>query len=428
MSILSNLFGKKTPSAHTFPEEGNEGSIGIKGGRIVSKGANSFWDCEIVIAELQYIYLIADEHQKSNLFLFDGHQNHLPVTYKGFKEAYLFLSGHLKLNDEVFFESLHKKGPQRQEIWRKASTQTYQILDQAVYDDYPLGFEVQSPVREFISWDTTYDQLLKSPNLFFKTSSYGQKMGRFRHSVRVGNVLFKDFEIFFDNERKDVPILHFYADCFSENSSDQSYKDLKNRLVQDLGKSNSYYERSDQNYYSFNVQQMHISLVYTYDSDYQLDGGSTSLSIKNQRDYPALLENESYEKEMSIDQVISLSPSIRTPDDYKRNPDTKRRPPKLDIAYKKKTVIWKDEQNKKIGFADQFHTQIFELQNVKSFSVENMLPAKGGGMGYLNIQFHKGKSDRCILTGDCHAMDGIADQLTELSGKPVTFLPEYYNC
>lgn len=174
---------------------------------------------------------------------------------------------------------------------------------------------------------------------------------------------------------------------------------------------------------------MWLSLSYHYDSESGFDSGCTYFSVENHREYPALLENSAEEEKMQIDQVILLDISIQTPADYKSNSAIKKRPVKLDAAYTGQTVIWKDNLHEKIGFADQDHAQTFDLKDIKSFSIENMLPAKGGGEGYLNIQLRKSKTNICILRGAApHSIDWLAERLTELSGKTVTFDPEYYNC
>lgn len=420
---------KNSKNSYKFPEEKNAGHISINSDKIICKSDDSFRNCEISIKDMQYAYVIVNVKGESSLFIFDHHQNWLPTNYIGFSEVYNELSSRFNFNDDIFFESIKKSTPQKKEVWRKKYDATYQILNEN-YNDYELGFEIQSPESEFISWDDTYENLSQKDNVYFEKSPYGQKIAKFKYPVRVGNIIFKDFSSYFDNGRTDVPVLHFFTHCIDKSNSDKSYFELKERLQKDFLKENQLlgYERNDQNSFSFKANGMLISLVYTYDSDWQFDGGYTSFSIKNQREYPELLIDPEYEKEIEVSNYITIPRKIWTSSDYKANGNIKRRPMHLLPGNNDTPAIWIDNKNSKIGFADKTHCQVFNKSEIISFTIQNILPARGSGGSYLELNFKDKSQNYTVFTGMCHAFDSYKDKISELTGLEIEMAPEYHDC
>lgn len=423
------MLHKDSKNNHKFPEEENAGHISIHGNKIICKGVDSFRNCEISIKDMQYAYVIVNAKEQSSLFIFDHHQNWLPTNYVGFSNVYKELSSRFDFNDNIFFENIKKSTPLKKQVWRKKYDATYEILNEN-YNDYELGFEIQSPKGEFISWDDTYENLSKKDNVYFEESPYKQKILKFKYPVRIGNILLKEFGSYFDNGRTDVPVLHFFTHCIDKSNSDKSYFELKERLQKDFLKENHFlgYERKDQNSFSFKANGMLISLVYTYDNDWQFDGGYTSFSIKNQREYPELLIDLEYEKEIEVSNYITIPKKIWTTSDYKRNENIKRRPMNLLPGNNDTPVIWIDNKNSKIGFADKTHCQVFNKPEIVSFTIQNVLPARGSGGSYLELNFKDEKQNYVVFSGACHAFDTYKDKISELTGLEIKMAPEYHDC
>src|SRR5690606_7620048 len=158
------------------------GNIAVEGDKIICKGKDDIHNCEINIKDIQYEYIIVNAQGESFLFIFDYHQNRIPTHYTGFSKAYNLLSARLNFNDEVFFENIYQDIPVKKQIWRKIHAPTYQILSEN-NKDYESGFEIQSPQKEFISWDATYQELGQCSNVFFEKSPYGQKLLKFKFPV-----------------------------------------------------------------------------------------------------------------------------------------------------------------------------------------------------------------------------------------------------
>jgi hypothetical protein len=426
MKFLKKLFSLSDYKKQKFPQETTDGKVEIIEDKIICTGNNNIHSAQVNIMDLQYAYIIINRNKESLLFLFDFHQNYIPTNYSGFRQAYKELSEKLGFNNQTFFKNVHNEVRTKKEIWRKIHPENFKI-SQDNNSDYDLGFEILSPEKDFINWDTTYDELEKNPNVFFEASPYGHKISKFKYPIRIGNLILADFSAYFNNVRTDVPVLHFYTHCIDSANSDSSYYKIKERFTKDFLPENQLfgYERDDQNSISFNARDVVLSIVYTYDSDSQFNGGYTSLSIKNQREYPELLIANNYESKIEVSSILELPLKIGTSGDYKRNERVKRRPPKLDSKH---PVIWIDNKNSKIGFADQTYCQVFGKNEIRQLTIQNILPAKGAGTAYLMVDFVNNSRNLTVLSGECKIFDSYITQLNLLTGLEVNMAPEHHDC
>lgn len=407
----------------------NEREVKIDGNKIIYEANFGINDTEIYIENLQYAYVLVNAKKQSSLFLFDHHQHTIPTNYSGFQEVYKALSDRFSFNDALFFESITNGEVVKKEIWRRTYEPTYSLLN-GDFNDYDKGFEIQSPQPQFIPWETTYKALEKNEAVYFATSPYGQKLLKYKYPIRIGNLLFNDLASYFDDVRKDAPVLEFHTDCFDKNGTDKSYNELKQVLVRDLGidKNKAGYERADQNNIYFNLSGISLSLCYTYDSTWQYNGGYTLVSIKNLREYPAFLIDAAYEQEIVISNYLILPGSIYMPANYKINERVKRRAQKISDQFQDKTVIWIDDANNKIGFAcDQF-SQVYDKDEIKALGIQNVLPARGPGSGNLELILEQGINHYEIFTEKCHFFDAYAEKIKTLLQKELTFGEEYHDC
>lgn len=429
MNIFKNIFNNKKENLRVFPKECNDGNVRIENNQIICEGAHDINSCVVNLADLQYAYVTIRQDKLAYLFLFDYHQNSIPITYKGFKTVYTELSNRFNFNDDLFFENINKKEVTKREIWRKKYEPTFEIL-KSNYTDYNQGFEIQAKVKEFISWDTTYDKLEKSENIIFETSPYGQKVLKFKYPTRIGNIILNDFSSYFDNGRTDVAVLNYYTQCYNHLGTDKSYNDLKDILKKDISinEKTHNYEREDQKHINFDLGGINLSICYTYDSDWLFNGGYTSLSIENKRHYDELLSNKKYEERIVISDFLKLDGNVRISEDYKRNKRVKRRPEQLNQQFENHSVIWIDNTNEKIGFSSNNFSQVFDINEIKLFHIQNILPAKGGGGSYLELIMENQKYNYSILTESCHFFDKYAKDIKKLTRKDVIFGKEYHDC
>src|SRR5699024_9404655 len=100
-----------------------------------------------------------------------------------------------------------------------------------------------------------------------------------------------------------------------------------------------------------------------------------------------------------------------------------RRPPKLIEICGDRPVVWRDDENHKIGFASGRFAKVFDARKIEEITIQNTLPAKGAGRADLEVIL-QGKKQHAVFSGSCHDFDADAEKMEEVTGKPVEFLPE----
>ena len=93
-----------------------------------------------------------------------------------------------------------------------------------------------------------------------------------------------------------------------------------------------------------------------------------------------------------------------------------------------KSVIRIDELNKKIGFADKNQSQVFDINEIKNFAIQNVFPARGGGYCYLDLHFSNNIPIKSMFEGDYKQLDKYAAQIEKITAKKVIFNVEYNDC
>ena len=411
-----------------FPKETTEGHVSLIGNKIITKSNNSLYESEIDIHQLLYIYIVVNRDGRSMLFLFDHYQHWIPSDFTGFRKMYEDLSNLLVINDVILFQNIFKKEKFKKVIWRKLISSNYQLISDKVNHDYTKGIEIQSDNITFIDWDTLATSYKNIEGIHYEQSPYDQTITKLNYPVRIGNIILNELTAF-ENKRDDVPILHFYTQCYSDDSSDKSYYELRDQLIKDFAIKDRHlvYERDDQKCYSFNAACMAISIVYTYDSEYGFESGYTSVEIKNERDYPELLIDAEYEEKAQLDRYFCLDEAIQSSSNYKFDQRIKQKFSKLKPESINKPIIWIDKINEVIGFADKKHYQVFKRRQIKRLTVQNVLPAKGEGGGYLQVNLSD-NSYTNIFSGKCHVFDKYTAEISILTGIEVLIAEPYCDC
>jgi hypothetical protein len=429
MGLLNKLFGIKDKSKNPIASKKQLGSIKINGNKIICiNNENDYNNFEIIIDKIEYIYVSNSVYHSVSLFIYDGHQHYLSIDFDGFDTVYNYLSEKLNFKEAYFIKTIDKKMLTQKEVYRKKRNANFQILTNQNHEDYHLGFEILSPKPEFICWDLSFEALEKNENLKIVVSDYDQKMFVFKFPVRIGNIILEKLMFFDTSFRKDIPVLRFNSDCYSDNSSDESILNLRQILSTNLKECEPFWERNDSKNYNFNASGINFSMYYWYDSDYAYNSGFTSFTIENHRDFPNLLINLEYENKISVDKFIVFEEDFSNIGNYKTNPNVKRIPEKIIDLFSNKSGIWIDKINNKIGFADKKQSQIFEIESIKNIAIQNVAPAKGGGGCYLELHFNDDKSSFSIFEGNYKELDIHTIKIQELTDKTVIFNAEYNDC
>ena len=409
---------------YLFPRETAEGKLQIQGNKIIPTGNKIFGNRAVNIDNIQVAYLIVYKHHGPHLFLTDPSHHSLPAHFSGFKEVYTLLSEKYGFDDEIFFNNVYNKTEAnintKNLLWRKMYPQNYKLVEG--HKDYAGGFEVLSPEKEFISWDAPRAEVLANANIYVGKTQFDQDIHKFKYPIRIGNLILGEFNSYKSKGRLDAPMHSYYSYCIDKTNSGESYNALKAQLQKDFALENQIldYERDDQKKFSFDAEGMLIELTYTFDSEWQHDGGQCYFSISNRRDYPELLVDEAYESAIEISASLEFSNGIRIGGNYKGDASVKRRPPKIES---RQPIVWIDSKNSKIGFAGEKYSQVFDKNEIAQLSIHNTRPARGSGGASLLLTLID-NSKYGIAGGEYQIFDSYKEQLEKLTGLTVVMAPE----
>lgn len=403
--------------------------VNLDTNEVVYNSSQSFSSGKFMVDDILYAYAVKTKYQKSQIFVFDHHQHRIDSDLPGFGDIVSFLASELNFDVSVFDEIEKSELPLKKEIYRKICPVSYQVLGE-YRNDYQYGFEILSDIKEFVYWDTKAQIIMDRDDVYIAKTPYDQNVLRFKHPVRVGNIVFHDLYTHVDGIRFDLPFLMYYGSCFSRENNDSSYNDLKAQFQNDFEQENQklQYERWDQKSYKFLIENISFSLVYTYDNDWQFDGGDTSFAIENLREYPQLLIDEAYEKSIEIDTCLIFESGLSFQPNYKNNDLVKIKPTKLKDFSDSKPLVWIDKINGYLGFASTEHSIKYKLTEIKEIIIQNILPAKGNGCSYLELSFNDNKRYETVFRGRCYDLDNFQNPLKMVTGFDVIMAEPYHDC
>lgn len=417
----------------SFPlEKVNRGQVYIDGGNVVFKAVEPYGSGgEVEMNEMTRIYAVVDQRKEALLGLLTPDRTVLvPADYAGFGDVFRNLSEHFNLDETLFLQTVHKKEEAKTLLWKKTLTPNYSIVAD-MPGDYTKGFEIQSPQKEFVSWDTPFNVLRDSEHTDF---AFDKKFNAlcFKYPVRVGRLLF-DRLTAHNHYRDDIAVRFLLSNCYAWDASDNSYHDIFNRLSADLGRENLVDESRDESRgtFEFKVDGMRFCGEYQYDNIYNFENGYTKLYIRNQREYPALLINEPYESQMEVTDYVLLTNNLTLNVDYKYYSYPKRRPLLLNRLFGNRSVIWRDDANKKIGFADERFSIVLNCGDVKRLIIENLVPAKGAGGSTLIVELCKegitSYGSLNAFKGKYRELNEYADAIQSVTQKEISSM-EFSDC
>lgn len=134
------------------------------------------------------------------------------------------------------------------------------------------------------------------------------------------------------------------------------------------------------------------------------------------------------EEEIEVSAYLLIPQKISISSDYKKSTELPGRPTSLLASKGVSPMIWIDNPHGKIGFADSASCQVFNKSDVESFTIYNVLPAKGGGGAYLEVNLTKKGRSYTIFYGACHVFNAYRKKISALTGLEVNMAPESHDC
>ncbi len=130
---------------------------------------------------------------------------------------------------------------------------------------------------------------------------------------------------------------------------------------------------------------------------------------------------------MEISGLIPFHNRLDMKVNYIDNDSVKYLPLKVKELLVEKSGIWIDNTNHKIGFAGIDTALILDLEKIKYFTLQNVLPAKGAGYADLIVHLSTGNY-LYVFIEDTYFFDQFAQQLEHMTKKQVEIPEAYYNC
>lgn len=411
-----------------FPKE-EQGSIEIIDNRVRYNEGRGNDAEEFDLNKLKYVNvtLLGDTPY---LLFFSDYQHYISSTSKGFENVYKQLSSKFGFNDEAFFEVMNQTEEITKRVWVKPQKTNYHFLDQ-FYDDYKDGWEVQTNPPKFISWDTTINELETYKIGSFFLDEFDNEYFKIDNPVRFGNMILDDLTILTQAKRKDIGLQEFVIDLYHESLSDKSYHEIKENWskIIPIDVEENGYEREDQNYLYFYLSEeedIYFSIVYSYNVESNNDDGATSFHIVNNRDYSHVMYDEALEKSIEISESINLKEDYDIEESYSDNLYVVDTPERVKELMGEKSLIWIDKKAHRIGFSNTECSLVYPLTEIVSFSIYNVLPARGPGYAELRVNLKNEVYNR-VFTAATYDFDALAPTLEQWTKKIVEIPEEYYN-
>lgn len=431
---MANWITKLFNPNNTAAQPESDGYVRLADDKAIYSTRWGYRETTIDLNNLQYVYFYATENCQ-NLVLNDYHQHFIRCDIPGFDVFFQELSHRFPLDEKKFYEALSDKKALKLELWRASVPDNCRIVDsheeaRELQKGLNEGFRVSTEDNQLVSWDMTSEALASLPFAYQTTNEYGQTEIRFKHPVRLGNLEIDDWRYYLPvHLRLDVPLDSFYANLHIQGNGDQNYFLAKKALQEIMGDPTEGYERDDQNVSEWLFEGLKISLIYWYDSASSYESGYAYLGLKNERAYPHYLTDEAYEMNGSVSNYLLPDQRFQIGSDFRRSRYFLHTPQfiiKNLSANAGKFMIWLDEKNSKVGFANEEHAMIFPLKILVSFQLQNVLPGRSGGGTYLSAVLKEG-NPQSVLIGDCYTFDPFVTRLADLTQIPVEELTPYEN-
>lgn len=279
---------------------------------------------------------------------------------------------------------------------------SFSIINENIYSDLHLGFEIQSPNKEFISWDTTYNELMSNPfiDVEFPTE-YGMYYIRFKYPVRIGNVIFRDLDIVLsENHRSDIAILEYSV--IINHCKGEDYELLEKQFPSELAE-----------------------ILFKI---YHPSAEELIFCIINFRDYTHLLLDAEYENNMEVSEYMTFRKEVEFYINYKYYKQVRRYPPLLERLTDSSPALWRDDKNGYLGIAAEKYSIKYPINQIERIEIERVFPAKGLGGDYFRVILKDKEYHQTQLYAPCYFFDQYIGKISALTGKKAEIVGFYYDC
>ena len=289
-----------------------------------------------------------------------------------------------------------------------------------------IGLFIEDSSR-LISWDETFTNIENQENIRVEFDEYKSKFLVFNDPINFGNLRIYDFKIRYPDlrfNRADVPLDSIWNRVkIIDDEGYVNYFKIKEILSEVLGQPSPCYEREDAK--ASHWTRDHVNFCITCGENAEL-----YLNIENNRNYEHLIPEcdvnygpHDVIKFRGNGFYIDFRNFRRSIDIYKTSEAIKKIFDK-DIV----SLMWIDNDCDTLGFSDIRYSSLFKLQELKSVSLQNELPARGGGGSFLFIDYYeKCQKIGMTITTELYSFEKYIDSMKTMLGKKFVVLEPTYN-
>ncbi|WP_158211002.1 hypothetical protein [Myroides phaeus] len=371
--------GERITSVDNYSLLKNEDVIYIENGYLISKNKINYYNCHQSIDDIQVLYFTCINN-KGLLFIAGKHNSYIPIFSENFANTFEQLSIVLGFSKQLLPEFTSTTFCDRNLfIWARKNETNYTIIDSKTSTDIVEGYEIQNSQRTFISWDTTYDEVINLKEIAVCTPDNEDDLIKYTFTtpVRVGDVILNNFS-FYDCHRKNIAVSSYFSYCENSDPCNKPYIELKNLLLNYKELNSLKLNKTEENEYILSTtiqtenQEFYLSNAYPA----SLDAGNMKVFflVTNLKEYPESVIYPKHTQKLAISHCTTLDDSIYLDTQaYKENPNIYRIPTFIQEISHNKTFIWIDENNDEVGFSDDLYTHLIPRKEIEYFSLHSTI-------------------------------------------------------
>ncbi len=364
---------EKKTSVDSYSLSKNEDVIYIENGYLISKNKINYYKCRQSIDHIQVLYFTCINN-KGLLFVAGKHNSYIPLSSENFANTFEQLSTVLGFSKQLLSEFTNTTFCDRNLfIWARKNETNYTILESKTSCDILKGYEIQNSQKTFISWDTTYDEVIKLKEIETCKLDNEDDLVKYTFTipVRVGDVILNNFS-FYDCLRKNIAVGSYFSYCENSDPYNKPYTELKNLLLSYKELNSLKLNKTEENEYisSTTIQTEHQEFYLSNAYPASLDAGNMKVFflVTNLKEYPESVIYPKHTQKLAISHCTTLGDSIYLDTQtYKENPNIYRIPTFIQEISHNKPFIWIDEKNDEVGFSDDLYTHLIPRKEIEYF-------------------------------------------------------------
>lgn len=409
---------KNTP-LDTIALQNSNNVVYISNQQLISKNKISYYNCQQNIDDIQVIYFTCINN-KGLLFVAGKHNSHIPITSNNFEQTFEQLANQLGFSKNLLPLFTSTTFCERNMfVWARQNKTNFTVLTDKNSNDLFIGYEIQNSNKTFISWDTTYAEVINLPEVDTCLPDNKDDLVKFTFNtpVRVGDVVLNDFS-FYNCPRRNIAVSTYFSYCESSENGEKPYVLLKRLLLNYKTLSSIIKNKIEENEYisSTTVQtpELEFYLSNAYPSTLDAANNKVFFLVSNLKEYPESVVYPDHILKLAISHCTTLDNSIYLDiESYKENPNIYRTPTFIQEISHNKAFIWIDENNKEVGFSDDLYIHLFPQKDIEYLCIQTTIDEEGKIKSHLSVKISSNDTVVPVFNSETDSLKHFENQIKE---------------